>query len=336
MILKVINHKEKIMTDNLSDMVGILYGVESISLAFVKKSSSASRPYEVKNVILSDDVRKTYVDKMCSSYVASIKKVSLSEYKIDKYNRNNEVLWIDAERVYNLHSVIHALNQNSIDYFKIKELGNGFSPNFFGIKMTSFLDGEQKEIYLFNSQNPSTDLKKKTIMYWQDDKFEVSEQSFSLRHDIDCIYDVTTNKVYIFNRRNFENIFNYNDYYIRKAKECLNDIKTQNIFTNFDMFNSKCLDNTHLVDKLAKMKLCDELIDYNQNLTQIKQVMEEDNNSITFDGNNKIVIDNRTNSDYIKDILSILNDEYLKSRITEKKYISSTKQAQQLPFTFAV
>ena len=324
------------MVDRLSDIVGVMYGVQSISLMLVKKTSSSSAPYEIRNVILGDEVRKIYINKMCSLYIASIRDVSLSEYRIDKYDKSKEVLWIDADEVHNLATIISALNQDNIESFKIRELGNDFSPNFFVVKITAFLDGEKKELYVFNRENPSTDLKKKSIMLWVNDKFQISSESFSLKHDIDCVYDVNNEKVYILNRKYFEDIFNYNDYYKKKAKECLSHIESQNIFNNFDLFSKKCIENSRIVNKLAKMQLSNELIDFAENFDQINHLIEEDNKTIIFDGNNKIVIDKNTNSDQIHEILSILNDEYLKSRITEKKYISSVKYAQQLPFAFPV
>lgn len=324
------------MADKLSEIVGILYGVQSISLMLVKKTSTLSNPYEIKNVILADEVRKIYIDKMCSTFIEATQNVTLSKYTIDKYDKNNEILWIDADKVHNLSSIIYCLNQNNIESFKLKELGNDFIPKFFVVKITSYLDGEKKELYVFNRENPSTDLKKKVIMYWEDDKFQISKESFSLRHNIDCIYDVNDQKVYILNRKFFEDIFNYNDYYKQKAKECLENIATQNIFNNIDLFNKKCIENSRIVNKLAKMQLSDELINFAENFSQISHLIEEDHKHIVFDGNNKIVVDKNTSSEQIQEILSILNDEYLKSRITDRKYVSSVKYVQQLPFAFPV
>lgn len=78
------------------------------------------------------------------------------------------------------------------------------------------------------------------------------------------------------------------------------------------------------------MELSNDLVDIKTHLDEIKSIIEEDELNIYFTGNNKIQVDKNTSKEIIKNILSLINDEYLTSRITKKNYIASTKQLSLL------
>lgn len=311
-----------------SNFIDTIISANEVELKFIKKEGKNSFNYEVKRGIVDNSTVKYLKDKF-SSIIEQYNSHSFNNYDIISYNKSNEAFCINANEIPNFLSIYNSINNDSTDSINFKQL-NEFAANFFAIKFVYKNKDIDKEIIIFNRQNPSTGLTKKANIFWNGERFIISKDSFSLRMEIDCFYDSESENMYIINRKYFEDIFNFKDYYSKKANECLKKIEAQNILTDNTAFKQICLNDSYIISRLAKMELSNDLVDIKTHLDEIKSIIEEDELNIYFTGNNKIQVDKNTSKEIIKNILSLINDEYLTSRITKKNYIASTKQLSLL------
>lgn len=311
-----------------STFIDTIVRANEVELKFIKKRSASSFNYDVKRGIIDNSLVTHFANKF-TQVMEKFNNLSFNEYGITSYNKEIEAFFINANEIPSFKSIYNSITNDGIDSLNFKQL-NEFAPNFFAIKFLYKTSEISKEIIIFNRQNPSTGLTKKTNVFWNGERFINANESFFLRNDIDCFYDSESQRLYIINRKYFEDIFNFKDYYLKKANECIQKIENQNILTNISAFKQICLDDSYLIFRLAKMELSEGLVDINLHLTEIKSLINEDELEIYFTGDNKIQIDNNTSKETIKKILSLINDEYLTSRITKKNYVASTKQLSLL------
>ena len=311
-----------------ANIIDTIVRANEIQLKFIKKEGKNSYNYEVKQGIIDNSTVKYLKDKF-SLLIEEFRNLNFNDYNIGSYNKTSDAFNLNINEIPNFTTIYNSINDESIDSINFKQL-NEFTANFFAIKFLYKTKDINKEIIIFNRQNPSTGLTKKANIFWNGERFIISQDSFSLRMDIDCFYDSETQTMYIINRKYFEDIFNFKDFYSQKAKECLNKIEAQNILTNNSAFKHICLNDSNIIFRLAKIDLSNDLIDFNTHISEIKSIIKEDELNIYFTGNNKIQIDDNTSKETIKNILSLINDEYLTSRITKKNYVASTKQLSLL------
>lgn len=312
---------------NTASFIDTIMRSNEINLKFIKKNKSESL-YDVKHCNLDKSLVQNFKEKF-SNILSGYDNYNVSDYNINSYDKRNDIFCIGAKEIPHFALIYKKINEETSNALSFKQL-NELSPNFFAVRFDYQNQDINKEIIIFNRQNPNTGLSKKTNIFWDGTRFVHSNASFFLRTDIDCFYDSETAKMYIINRKFFEDIFNFKSYYVEKAIRCIEKINAQNIITNINAFKEICLNDSNIVFRLAKIELSDDLIDVKNHLKEIDSIIKEDNLNIYFTGDNKIVIDSNTPKDIIRDILGLINDEYLTSRITKKNYVATTKQLSML------
>lgn len=322
----------------LDQIITDLRNATDIELTLIKKANENSKSkvknYDVKTAILDKSVTEDIRDKTISYLDFKDKKLTFSDYAIQKYNKNEDGFTIKATEVPNFNILLKQIsevlsdkeNQNTdkICLFKMKELEK-LNPNVFAIKFICKDRNEKDEliensVIIFNSQTATGDIQKKTFALWEGEKFVCTKEAITLKNDVDCIYSSRNGLLYIISKPNFERIFDFKLYIRLKAEECLKKIKEQNAISDYESFKKKCLNDDTLTYHIATISIHSGIIPYKSFLSEIKNIVTEDKIPLEFDNQNKIIFDEKSDKKIIKEILKLLSDDKLSSRITKRKY----------------
>ena len=318
----------------LDQIITDLRNATDIELTLIKKANESSKSknknYDVKAVVLDKTVTEDIRDKTINYLDLKDRKLTFSDYAIQKYNRNEDGFTIKATDVHNFNVLMPQMSdvishkEKEDNLVKMKELEK-FNPNVFAIKFSTKERNEkgaeiEHQVIVFNNQVATGDIHKKTFIIWEGEKFVCTKNAISLKNDVDCIYSSRTGLLYIISKTNFERIFDFKLYIRQKAEECLKKIKEEKAISNFDLFNKKCLNDEKLTYHIACIAIHSEVIPYKKFLDEIKKIVEEDEILLEFNKENQIVFDENSDKKAIKEILKLLSDDKLSSRITKRKY----------------
>ena len=126
--------------------------------------------------------------------------------------------------------------------------------------------------------------------------------------------------VFIFNRRNFEFLFSFTEYYENEVVDSETKIESRNIIGNITTLIDSCKNNSNMARKMVRIIQGGFYEDMTSD--SIQNTVDDYNlDDITFDSAGKIFVnDNNTWT-----VLKILDDDYLESGNTSNKYESHSK-----------
>ncbi|MGN0841527.1 MAG: Kiwa anti-phage protein KwaB-like domain-containing protein [Candidatus Ornithospirochaeta sp.] len=105
------------------------------------------------------------------------------------------------------------------------------------------LDYNLRRYYLCAKQGNSSDkiLKGKSVLFWQQDELKTTSPSdvFIIGFYVGFLIDETENKVLIFDKKSFQNVFKYDDYQKEMVKNNLNIIDQWSFLSTSDLIKSK-------------------------------------------------------------------------------------------------
>ena len=305
----------------------------NIELTLIKKknesSKSKNKEYIVKTILLDKAATGIIQEKVIEYLDAQDKKLKFSPYGFENINSNENGFTIKAVEIPNFDRLVRLINktilkENDDDIIKMKDIEK-FNPNVFSIKFLTFDynnkdEKVQYETIIFNNHTAVNDLHKKHMLLWDNEKFICTQKFVTLKNDVDCVYSSRNGLLYILNKTNFERIFDFKLYIRKKAEKCLDDIKRENAITNYDLFRKICLSDDKITYNMALIAIRKEIIPYKNCLSEIKSIVKEDSINLEFDKQNQIIFDENSDKKQVKEILKILSDDKLSSRITKRNY----------------
>jgi len=149
----------------------------------------------------------------------------------------------------------------------------------------------------------------------------------SLKKDvltIDGTFDVfVCNDTLIFeNKQKFEQALIYEEIKQEIASEALEEIRRIDLIENFDNFRQMLIDDKHSINKLTKLKT--KRYFQEKTFQDYYRIIKEYNIDIDLDeAEEKFTIINKAQA---KQLVKVLNDDYLKSELTETKYSAHSKE----------
>jgi len=141
---------------------------------------------------------------------------------------------------------------------------------------------------------------------------------------IDGNFDVfALNGTLIFeNKTNFEKTLLYEEVKRQVANETLDDIQAIDIIENFDELRGFLVDDKHSINKLNKLK--EKEYFRHKTFADYHSIIRDYNVPVTVDeANGKFNISNKAEA---KQLIKVLNDDYLKSELTDLKYAANSKE----------
>lgn len=188
------------------------------------------------------------------------------------------------------------------------------------------IENEEGTLYLFRKYDPKRVLKKGIISkIIHEGRYGKSDDNLLLLDpNFDALLYVesedSSEMVFIFNRRNFEFLFSFTEYYENEVVDSETKIESRNIIGNIATLIDFCKNNSNMARKMVRIIQGGFYEDMTSD--SIQTTVDDYNlDDITFDSAGKIVVnDNNTWT-----VLKILDDDYLESGNTSNKYESHSK-----------
>jgi hypothetical protein len=180
-------------------------------------------------------------------------------------------------------------------------------------------------ISIFRTMNPKKELQRSKFIgiILAKGHFDLlRDRVYLLDRGIDCMS--VDGFMFIFQKANFHLIFQFYEEIVRKAQETLEVIHERDIIDNFDEFEGACLGHQQKLAKLCNIATRPYLATVT--VTQMKAVAREFGRSITFrkvGGKERVVFDPSDKWE----ILRLLDDDFLASKLTGLKYEVNSKRA---------
>jgi hypothetical protein len=172
------------------------------------------------------------------------------------------------------------------------------------------------DIILFqkiSAQKILTPSKKILLTFGGEGKFSKFEQSlFAMNFDIDCVYCDET--MYIINKVPFENIFSFVEQFKKEIDVKIANLATKDVIVKLDSISDKCKTDPRKIKRLHAA-LNNGVINV-LNVDIANKINSDYNLNLNFNADGKIEV----NDDNIWDVLRVINDDYLKSIVTNNKY----------------
>ncbi|GFO97027.1 hypothetical protein ig2599ANME_1226 [groundwater metagenome] len=189
------------------------------------------------------------------------------------------------------------------------------------------IEYDNKTLFLFRKHSPKKLLEKGIItMLFREGGFErLNSQIMAIDEEYDASLlleegvDPSQSKVFIFKRPKFESVFSFVDFYEKEADIKKDEITTKGFLDNVNGFIDYCKGDGRAIKKLARILKNGGFARMSKE--KISNVVGEYNLALEFDAGGKIIV----NKENIWTVLRILDDDYVRSDVTETKYEARSK-----------
>jgi len=210
---------------------------------------------------------------------------------------------------------------------KLKKFNRDATKNIFGYILKVRNNDDDKTLYLFRKYSPKKllEINKITISIKGDGKFTSFDDSIvALDKTYDAAFisndeeDLSDLNIVIFCRFYFELLFSFIEYYEKEIDNNKEIIEKKGILKNPHEMISLCKKDSRIIKKFARI-IKNGALD-SMEIEKIIDVVTQFNLKINLE-DNKLIVDKEN----IWIILRILNDDYLKSQITDSMYETHAK-----------
>lgn len=245
------------------------------------------------------------------------------DYDLETYNPaltpDREVIWqYSAAEVPFYNLVLKKLPEANQKYYDNKTLAY---ENIWAIWI-KFRIG-RNNFYLLKKITPSKVLTTGGVLAWvfRGETFRRLENDVLT---IDGHFDVLAcNDTLIFeNKTNFEKALVYDEIIHQVAEETLKEIQRIDIVENFDELKIMLADDYHSIRKLNKLRQKQYFRE--KTFADYHKIIRDYNVPVNVDeANQKFTVEDKAQA---KLLIKVLNDDYLKSELTNKKYAANSKE----------
>lgn len=290
---------------------------------------------EIKYLDFNETVRAR-VREIASSFVSMIlADRTEADFSIDDIESRTHYFRLHTDNISNFRAIsqsIENLTNTRNNQVLVRTMSN-LNPNMYVIKTT--VNGNN--YLLFKNYSPVNLLKKTSFLSIEMQDIDASNL-ITIRNSIDCLYDPRTSNVYIFNKANFETIFNYKDDYKDRAMLLLQQIREANLINEQDYFERECLRLESRIKKLARIYNENKLRKVLDNRLNILEVVNGFGLNIEY--NNQFILHPELGSNErkaeIEAFLNLLDLAQWENALTGEKAQQTIPQYNQqlnLPFT---
>lgn len=310
--------------DVLDDLIDFFADGPQLEVATVARPADAGTPPEGRVLNLAGDAETFFRDTVRSSVIDAVGDWSLRTldpiYKPDP----NTVEWAGAHDV--------ATVRFAVDRFSNLSPLAPFRPGDDEYKKrlsywVCVLSSAERQAFFFRAFSAAAELRRKagTALVSRDGTFyKVEEDIFVFDERVDCF--VFADYLYVIRKHEYRRIFDQLDQVRRAAKRAAAELHARVPIANFDEFASACAAQAGMADKIiAATKR-----DYFDSLTVdlLKPVITEFGLDIpvtTSDGHEQLVF--QTDPEHRWRIVKLVDDDYLKSSMTNHRYEVNSKTA---------
>lgn len=307
----------------LDELEAFLADTPDLQVATVAQARARDGQPEARVLALADDAENFFRSVISSAVVDQLPGSSLKALD-PVYKPEKEVIeWAPAAEV-------EAIQLALTRYINLSPLAP-FQPNDKAyIRRLRFwvgvLTGSQgRQAHFFRAFSSASELQRKrgAAMVLRDGSFtKVDEQIFLFDDSIDCF--VFEGFLFVLRKHDYRRIFDQLDAVRRRARLAAAALHAKVPIANFDEFEKACTTQAGLADKLIAVQGRDyfDRLSY----TMLKPVIDEFELKIpveTLNGTTQLVF--QTGPDHRWQILRLVDDDFLKSSMTEHRYEVNSK-----------
>ena len=296
-------------------------GCEAQLFLVQRNKTRDSVEFSVYRTIISEDISVLLVKLLYDSLSSMLDSgdFDLVQFIPGYLDDRNVIEYINAKDVLYYNEIIYKVLNNHI--LDLPEVIDGpLLKNLWAYAVTINCNGEI--ITYFNKYTQGKILKKSKLLslFYRDGRFNVIEDDiFTLQKSIDC-FSIADN-IFIIRRNNFEQIFCQQEHYYNIAIQTLGELG--DLLTDVDDLTDACTSDLRKLRKIAA--IASSGIYHDLSFDKIKEVIEGYDLAIELDEDNQRI---KATKNQIWDLLRLLNDDFLRSPMTEKKYEVHSKKAR--------
>ena len=324
------------MVENLKNMIHIMNSVESsnvgLYLLFKFRKKEETKPkWKIRQMKMNDDLAEDVLNLSADflKFIINQKSLDVIDYTPGNNTDKNIVEKVDVDNLPKFDEIKNLLNRVSTVLPANSQVKN-YKPIAYIIKLDTFVNGVyDKSIVSFQYLQKQNTLKKGKLFGWIDDEFKKMENDlFYMGTNFDALYceDKTTDNekvyMYIFNKQHIDWIFGFGEVFKEEIRTIFNSNEHKyNELININDFTNFILGDYHFVRKTYKVLKNGNFSRYFNREIILKVEKEANISKLEWDGENKLII----NEDNIKKILDIVNEDYLKSVVSDNVFRSLSK-----------
>lgn len=311
--MKKIEEIKKIVEENKNSK-------KEIEVFFMNKE--ANREIRIYKESFGADILNELQNQYLKKFKGLLKKiVEVIEYTPDSNVEKNILLKLKKEKV-NKCIKLEKEMDNTPQMERLRTLDK--YDDLLGIIVV--LKIENKKIIILKKYTNKKNLKEKREKIFgigkivQGELLEIKEKLLTLEIGIDCFY--LEDELFISGKSNFEDLFLYHDEIEKEANKKLDEIKKLNYLEEFEKFEKWSKSNPKLINKKLSILEINKELDFKK----LKEAASDGKLRIYVDSENKKI---KTKSDNVKenwDILKLLAEHILHSKITGHIYDAPTKR----------
>jgi hypothetical protein len=299
----------------MKDIIKIILNASTITMLFMEKDT-----FLLKKAIISKDLYPKLKDMISKTINFMTEGKELVDFD-STVTLDNTFEFLQSDKIPAFSDIKGAIN-NIATITNIKKLSEVVTSSSAYCFLFS-IDGEKA--LTFRRFNSSYSLKNKIPVLCNDGHLSMLEENlFSFDDKVDCVY--CNDKIYIFNKFNFETVFSYKDTYYTSAANVLENLDSLKLISNFESFKEECLKRSTIVKKFAKMEsenLVDEFYKRMQEKIGVNTTIERFNLDIKINKKNQIEFEDIST---LSEIVNLISDNYLVSLSTEDNYEVNSKK----------
>lgn len=316
------------MIEIFEKVLNLLENAEATVNMFVMKktySKFKDKLYKLYTVEITNKVATEFINIAKNQLLTTKQSLENNECKIrnffDLELDSQDISFIDVKQIETFESVINQIKQftrlETIESFeKIKRI------HAYAIEVKTL----NKSFLYFRKYQESKIITKKfiTFLFYKGKFDEIKGDILIFDNLIDCFYLDETKKMYILNRVNFEQIFDFKEYYRKQTIDALKTLEESNSFEiSQELANSiptkyKIARKITKLHKSGTLKISVEVLKkHKEKIPHLRYTIEKE----------KIIINDEK---ALEDFLNVCYDNYVEGIVSGEKYIAKSKEKLQV------
>lgn len=310
--------------DALDDLADLFEAGPRLEVATVARSAERGLPPEARVLNLAGDAEAFFEDTIRTKVVEAARDWSL--VKLDPVYKPDPgtVEWANARDVEPLKLAVERF-ANLSPFAPFRPGDDAYKKRL--SYWVCVLSSGQRQAFFFRAFSAAAELSRKaaTALTSRDGTFyKVTEEIFVFDERVDCF--VFADYLFVLRKNEYRRIFEQLEQVRRAAKRAAGKLHERVPIANFDAFADACAAQAGMADKLIAVTARD----YFATLTVdvLKPVIAEFNLGIpvtTIDGREQLVF--QTDPEHRWRILKLVDDDYLRSSMTDHRYEVNSKTA---------
>jgi hypothetical protein len=314
----------------LTELSEFLAESPDLEVATVARARDAGSP-QIRTLTLAGDAQEYFARIIAKRVGAQLDPLQWTIKKLDPLYKPDadEIEWQDLEALEPVLRVVNEL-ENLSAYGPFNSSDEAYKRRLsYWAAVLSHADG--RRAFFFRSFSAAAELKRKrgAALVSRHGTFSLVEDSIFVFDDlIDCF--VFGDYVFVIRKRDFRRIFDQLTAVLGRAKRAAADLHSKVPIANFADFEHACSTDSRLADKILAVRQRDYFDDLSYSM--LEPVIEQfalDISTAEVDGSTHLVF--RTEPDQRFRILKLVDDDYLRSSMTEHLYEVNSKTDSSVP-----